>query len=87
MLKLSIHCMPLRYFNRDVECIRRFFRRRFRYESALYPRFKTVLKEGGEKGDDFRLDVVVAASGFSKKEMRTLEEVRRGPIHCWCTSF
>ena len=67
------------YFNRDVECIRRFFKRRFRYESVLYPRFRTVLKEGEEKekegGDDFRLDVVVEASGFGRKEMRTLEEV------------
>ena len=64
-----------RYFNRDVECIRRFFRRRFRYESVLYPRFKTVVKEGEEKGESFRLDVVVSASGFGKKEMKTLEEV------------
>jgi RIO kinase 2 len=55
-----------------VECIRTFFRRRFRYESKLYPRFRTVLKDAGE----FQLDVVVAASGFGKKEMRSLEEVR-----------
>ena len=33
------------------------------------------MKEGEEKEDQFRLDVVVAASGFSKKEMNTLEEV------------
>lgn len=64
-----------RYFNRDVECIRRFFRRRFRYESVLYPRFKTVLKEGG-RTDAFQLDVMVAASGFSNKDMKTLETVR-----------
>ncbi|KAJ3985672.1 RIO1 family-domain-containing protein [Lentinula detonsa] len=61
------------YFNRDVECIKTFFRRRFRYESALYPKFRRVLanEEGGE---DFRLDVVVAASGFSRKDMKVLEE-------------
>lgn len=69
--------MCRRYFNRDVECIRRFFLRRFRYESVLYPRFKTIMKEGEEKGDGFQLDVVVSASGFSKKDMRTLEEVTR----------
>lgn len=63
-----------RYFNRDVECIRAFFRRRFRYESALYPRFKTVLdEETGEKS--FRLDVMVAASGFKNKDQQILEEV------------
>ncbi|QRW19418.1 atypical/RIO/RIO1 protein kinase [Rhizoctonia solani] len=61
------------YFNRDVECIRRFFRRRFAYESAVYPRFsKTVTESESEEG--FRLDVVVAASGFSGKEMKTLDE-------------
>ncbi|KAG7099283.1 hypothetical protein E1B28_001142 [Marasmius oreades] len=61
------------YFNRDVECIRTFFRRRFRYESAIYPKFKRVLvDEEGETG--FRLDVEVAASGFSRKDMKDLEE-------------
>ncbi|KAF8523090.1 RIO1 family-domain-containing protein [Hysterangium stoloniferum] len=60
------------YFNRDVECIRTFFRRRFQYESALYPIFKSTISEG--KGDDFRLDVIVAASGFAKKEMKILED-------------
>ncbi|KAI7883819.1 RIO1 family-domain-containing protein [Mucor mucedo] len=55
------------YFNRDVECIRVFFRRRFGYESALYPRFtKDVNRE-------FCLDVQVAASGFSKKMQKELE--------------
>ncbi|GJE87578.1 RIO-like serine/threonine protein kinase [Phanerochaete sordida] len=63
------------YFNRDVECIRRFFRRRFNYESKLYPRFKSTMKEGGEQeGPGFRLDVVVAASGFKKSDQKVLEE-------------
>ncbi|KAF7967001.1 hypothetical protein HWV62_36264 [Athelia sp. TMB] len=64
------------YFNRDVECIRTFFRRRFGYESALYPKFQKTLSDGAEKeqGEGFRLDVVVAASGFSRKEAQILEE-------------
>lgn len=63
------------YFNRDVECIRTFFRRRFGYESSLYPRFRSTLKEGGGTGGEaFRLDVAVAASGFKKSDQRTLEE-------------
>lgn len=63
-----------RYFNRDVECIRTFFRRRFKYESKIYPRFRTILKEGdGET--DFQLDVVVEASGFGRREMKVLQEV------------
>jgi RIO kinase 2 len=59
-----------------VECIRTFFRRRFKYESALYPRFKAVKAESDGDHDDFRLDVMVAASGFAKKDQTTLEEVR-----------
>ena len=66
----------LRYFNRDVECIRTFFRRRFRYESALYPRFKSIMSEDGVATGEFRLDVMVAASGFKQKDMKALEDVR-----------
>ena len=62
-----------RYFNRDVECIRTFFRRRFKYESAIYPRFKGTIGEGGK--DEFRLDVVVETSGFGRREMKVLEQV------------
>ena len=59
-----------------MECIRTFFRRRFNYESKLYPRFKSTLKEGEpQDGEGFKLDVMVAASGFKKSEQKTLEEV------------
>ncbi|KAF5314181.1 hypothetical protein D9611_006856 [Ephemerocybe angulata] len=59
------------YFNRDVECIRRFFRRRFRYESAFYPKFKRTMSDGKS---DFKLDIAVEASGFAKKDLKALEE-------------
>ncbi|KAG8897376.1 hypothetical protein FRB99_008201 [Tulasnella sp. 403] len=64
------------YFERDVECIRRFFRRRFGFEGSSAPRFSKVVAEDVEEGDegDERLDVVVEASGFKKKELDTLEE-------------
>ncbi|KAG0167478.1 hypothetical protein DFQ28_000297 [Apophysomyces sp. BC1034] len=55
------------YFNRDVECIRTFFRRRFAYESVLYPKFKLDVNR------EFSLDVQVAASGFTKKMQDELE--------------
>ncbi|KAJ2161675.1 Serine/threonine-protein kinase rio2 [Coemansia sp. RSA 552] len=55
------------YFNRDVDCIRTFFRRRFAYESVLYPRFTRSLDR------EFDLDVEVAASGFSKKDQSCLD--------------
>ncbi|KAF5355990.1 hypothetical protein D9756_003821 [Leucocoprinus leucothites] len=61
------------YFNRDVDCIRTFFRRRFQYESMLYPKFNRTVR-GGQSGEEFRLDVMVEASGFGKKEMSTLEK-------------
>jgi RIO kinase 2 len=60
------------YFNRDVDCIRTFFRKRFRYESVLYPVFQK------DANREFSLDVKVAASGFSKKEQKELDEV------CFC---
>lgn len=60
------------YFNRDVECIRTFFRKRFRYESSVYPRFLSTVNENDGK-KDFDLDVMVAASGFGKKEGEALE--------------
>ncbi|KAM0750599.1 hypothetical protein T439DRAFT_313911 [Meredithblackwellia eburnea MCA 4105] len=60
------------YFNRDVTCIRTFFSRRFKYESSIYPRFTTTLKEGGKR--EFNLDVEVEASGWGKKEGKVLEE-------------
>jgi len=61
-------------FQSRVECIRRFFKRRFKYESALYPRFNTNKPSENKEGDGFRLDVVVAASGFTKKDQKVLEE-------------
>lgn len=64
-----------RYFNRDVECIRKFFKRRFKYESALYPRFNAIKPSNDKEGGGFRLDVVVSASGFTKKDQKILEEV------------
>ncbi|KAJ2021542.1 Serine/threonine-protein kinase rio2, partial [Coemansia sp. S85] len=55
------------YFNRDVDCIRTFFKRRFGYESVLYPKFAL------DANKEFDLDVQVAASGFTKKEQSQLE--------------
>lgn len=56
------------YFNRDVECIRVFFKRRFQYESLLYPKFKLDTER------QFSLDVQVAASGFTKEKQQELEK-------------
>lgn len=37
------------YFERDVECVRRFFRKRFRYHSDEFPRFQDVVPESARK--------------------------------------
>lgn len=49
------------YFDRDVNCVREFFKRRFSYESELYPEFEVdVVREDN-------LDKEVSVSGFSKE--------------------
>ncbi|CCA77819.1 related to RIO2 protein [Serendipita indica DSM 11827] len=62
------------YFNRDVECIKTFFLRRFGYQSLVWPRFSRIIKEGEKDEESFRLDVVVAASGFGRKDQEELEK-------------
>ena len=72
-----------------MQCIRKYFRKRFRYESSIYPKFSSLKKAGegkGEEGEDFRLDVVVAASGFKKKDQETLEEAGI-PVICLLVVF
>jgi RIO kinase 2 len=59
------------YFDRDVECIRRYFERKFKYTSdEPGPFFKDALKGADPKK---RLDIEVEASGFSRKMGKDLE--------------
>ncbi|KAF4626281.1 hypothetical protein G7Y89_g11879 [Cudoniella acicularis] len=61
------------YFDRDVNCIKRFFERRFHFTSDENgPHFKDARKLVGKDGSK-RLDVSVEASGFSKKMAKELE--------------
>uniref|UniRef100_A0A915KND0 Serine/threonine-protein kinase RIO2 n=1 Tax=Romanomermis culicivorax TaxID=13658 RepID=A0A915KND0_ROMCU len=55
------------YFNRDVECVRTFFRRRFNFETDYRPYFEEVSKFSS-------LDIELAASGFTKQMNDDLEE-------------
>lgn len=64
------------YFDRDVNCVKRFFERRFHFVSDEPGPFfsdvkKQLRKNGTERGK--RLDVEVEASGFSKKMAKQLE--------------
>jgi len=61
------------YFDRDVNCIKRFFERRFHFTSdEKGPYFKDAKKLIGKDGVK-RLDVSVEASGFSRKMAKELE--------------
>ncbi|OTB08175.1 hypothetical protein M426DRAFT_317279 [Hypoxylon sp. CI-4A] len=65
------------YFDRDVNCIKRFFERRFHFVSTQPgPFFKDAKKTLGRDGAK-RLDASVEASGFSKKALKDLEAAIR----------
>ncbi|EPS36057.1 hypothetical protein H072_10482 [Dactylellina haptotyla CBS 200.50] len=56
------------YFDRDVQCIKTFFERKFGFESEEKgPSLKDVKRRG-------KLDVEVEASGFSKKQAKELDK-------------
>ncbi|NWS73596.1 RIOK2 kinase, partial [Crotophaga sulcirostris] len=60
------------YFDRDVNCIKEFFKKRFNYESELFPTFKDIRKECS-------LDREIAASGYAK-EMQEDGELLYPPL-------
>ena len=63
------------YFNRDVQCIKTFFERRFQFVSdEPGPFFTDAIKNAGVGENVRRLDVEVEASGFSKKMAKELEK-------------
>jgi len=47
------------YFDRDVQCIRDFFTRKYGFESKYYPKFEDIKRK-------YNLDVEISASGFTK---------------------
>ncbi|OCF35915.1 atypical/RIO/RIO2 protein kinase [Kwoniella heveanensis BCC8398] len=79
------------FFNRDVNCIRRFFRRRFRYEAASWPTWKDVLEgdeevegdlgtvqekdEGAEDGQEVPRENKAESSTAAQKRLRIDLEV------------
>lgn len=71
------HANAAMYFDRDVNCVKRFFERRFHFTSdepgPVFSDAKAQLRKNGSK----RLDVEVEASGFSKKMAKELETYMR----------
>ena len=67
------HANAEMYFDRDVNCIKRFFQRKFNFVSDdPGPSFKNARKQLVKKPAK-RLDVEIEASGFSRKMARELE--------------
>jgi RIO kinase 2 len=66
------------FFDRDVECIRRFFRRRFRYESDDYPTFQETMRdlkemqEEAEKADELFDEDGVSYEDLPPRKRRAL---------------
>ncbi len=68
------HADAQRYFDRDVNCMKQFFERRFHFTSdAPGPSFAEARKRL-KMARVPRLDIEVEASGFSKKMAKELEE-------------
>lgn len=59
------HADAKMYFERDVNCIRDFFKRRFAYESELYPTFEDISREDC-------IDAEIKASGLTKQMEKDL---------------
>ncbi|XP_074029586.1 RIO kinase 2 [Leptinotarsa decemlineata] len=55
------------FFNRDVNCINEFFKKRFGYESELFPKFSDI-----ERNDN--LDAEVLCSGFTKEMSKHINQ-------------
>nr|SVE73490.1 EOG090X04DJ [Daphnia atkinsoni] len=61
------HTEAQQFFDRDVKCLKDFFKRRFDFEGEAYPVFTDVVREAN-------IDVEVAASGFVKELEDEMDE-------------
>ncbi|KAF2396498.1 RIO1-domain-containing protein [Trichodelitschia bisporula] len=73
MLSIS-HPNAESYFDRDVNCIKRFFAKRFHFTpDTPGPFFADAIKDAGRGSGVRRLDIEVEATGFSRKMAKELE--------------
>ena len=70
------HMNAQMYFDRDVACVKRFFKRRFGFTSSDHgPTFDYAMKQARAQGEQRQhLDIEVEASGFSRKMAKDLEK-------------
>ena len=69
------------YFDRDVECIKRFFLRKFHFTPSKPGPFYKDAKKKLAKSTMTRLDATVDASGFTKKMLKDLEAAIREQVN------
>lgn len=62
------------YFDRDVNCIKRFFEKRFKFTPTTPGPFYKDAKKLVGKGGATRIDATLTASGFTKKMAKDLEK-------------
>lgn len=58
----TIYLNHFRYFDRDVNCVRQLFKKKFGYESTDYPTFESLSRE-----DDIDVEVSCSGYGFTKE--------------------
>ncbi len=68
------HANAEMYFDRDINCVKRFFERRFNFVSDEPGPFFADAKKLAGGPESKRLDIEVEASGFSKKMAKELEK-------------
>lgn len=74
MLSISHPNAPT-YFDRDVNCVKRYFSRRYHFTSDDHgPYFADVERQMRKEKGGRRLDIEVEASGFSKKMAKELDK-------------
>ena len=84
----TLHSNASFYFERDIQCVRRFFKRRFNFEADDWPKWERDVDAhcgilpSQDKNDPInldsmapRLDRIAEASGFSKKLQKEIEKV------------
>lgn len=62
------HAEAETYFNRDVNCIREFFRKRFGYESELFPTFRDIVADNNDEEHKKSSKVLVHTPDVSDSE-------------------
>eukprot|EP01132_Coremiostelium_polycephalum_P006170 gene6170-7684_t len=62
------------YFDRDVQCIRTYFEKKFNFIGGHYPKFQDC------KHKEHSLDVLVYASGFTREHQNDFDQDQNTPI-------